>query len=80
MNTLKIKSEINHYLDKADDRFLQLVYGMILADQISVTGYDAEGSAISKDELIARAERSELDIKEGRVESLKKVQEEIKKW
>lgn len=80
MNTLKIKNEISHYLDKADDRFLQLVYGMIQADQVSVVGYDPDGSSITKDELITRAERSELDIKEGRVESLKKVQEEIKNW
>lgn len=80
MNTLKIRNEISHYLDKADDRFLQLVHGMIKADQSSVVGYNADGSAITKDDLIVRAEQSEQDIKEGRVQSLEQVREEMKNW
>lgn len=80
MNALKIKDEISHYLDKADDRFLQLVHGMIKADQTSVVGYNANGSEITKDDLIVRAEQSEQDIKEGRVQSLKQLQKEIQNW
>jgi hypothetical protein len=33
MNTVKLREEINKYLEKADDRFLKLVYGMMAADQ-----------------------------------------------
>jgi hypothetical protein len=33
MNTVKLREEINKYLEKADDRFLKLVYGMMTADQ-----------------------------------------------
>lgn len=80
MNALKIKDEINYYLDKADDHFLQLVHGMIKADQTSVVGYNTDGSVITRDDLIVRAERSEQDIKEGRVQGLKQVREETQDW
>ncbi len=80
MNTVKIRDKIIYYLDNADDRLLQLVYGMIKADQMSAVGSNPDGSVITKEDLIARAEKSEEDIKERRVQSLKKVQDEIKNW
>ena len=33
MNTTAIKKELHDYIDTADDRFLALIYGMILADK-----------------------------------------------
>lgn len=33
MNTTAIKKELHDYIDAADDRFLALIYGMILADK-----------------------------------------------
>ncbi len=80
MNTVTIRDKISHYLDNADDRLLQLVYGMIKADQMSVVGSNPDGSVITKEDLIARAEKSEEDIRESRVQSLKHVQDEIKNW
>ena len=80
MNTVKIRTEINHYLEKADNRFLQLVYGMIKADQMTVVGANPDGSVITKDDLILRANKSEKDINEGRVQPLKQVQQEMKNW
>ena len=80
MNTVKIRTEISHYLEKADNRFLQLVHGMIKADQMVVVGSNPDGSAITKDDLILRANKSEKDISEGRVQSLKQVQKEMKNW
>jgi len=81
MNTIRIRDEISEYLQHADDRFLKLIHGMIKADQtISPVGYNPDGTPITKEELIARAERSEKDIREGRVKSLKHVREEMKNW
>jgi hypothetical protein len=80
MDTIKMRDEISHYLDSADDRFLQLVHGMIKADQMLTVGYNPDGSAITKEDLVLRAEQSEKDIKEGRVKSLKQVQEDMKSW
>jgi len=33
MNTTAIKKDLHDYIDAADDRFLALIYGMILADK-----------------------------------------------
>jgi Putative addiction module component len=33
MSVLEIKKELHDYIEGADDRFLRLIYGMILADK-----------------------------------------------
>ena len=81
MDTVKIREEISQYLQHADDRVLKLIHGLIKADQISSpVGYRSDGTAITKEELISRAERSESDIREGRVKTSKQVREEMKNW
>ena len=81
MDTVKIREEISQYLQHADDRVLKLIHGLIKADQISSpVGYKTDGTVITKEELISRAERSERDISEGRVKTLKQVREEMKNW
>jgi len=79
MDNFKIKEEIYQYLQTADDRLLLLIHGLIKADQ-SADGYKSDGTLITKEELIERAERSEKDIREGRVKSSKQVREEMKNW
>jgi len=82
MNTARIRQEINEYLQQADDRFLKLIHGMVVADKTSspVVGYKTDGQPITKEELIARAERSEKEISEGRVKTAKQIREEMKNW
>lgn len=81
MDTIKIREEINQYLQTADDRVLLLIHGMINADQASSpVGYKPDGYPICKEELIARVEKSEKDIQEGRVKSSVQVREEMKQW
>lgn len=81
MNTVKIKAEISEYLQHADDRILKLIHGLIKADQsFSPVGYKVDGTPLTKEDLIARAEKSEEDIREGRVKTSKQVREEMKNW
>lgn len=81
MDTAKIREEITQYLKHADDRVLKLIHGLVKADQTSSpVGYKPDGTAITKEQLIARAERSEMAIKEGRVKTLKQVRDEMKNW
>ena len=81
MDSVKIREEISQYLQYADDRVLNLIHGLIKADQTSsIVGYKPGGAPITKEELIARAERSEKDIREGRVKTSKQVREEMKNW
>lgn len=81
MDTVKIREEISNYLQHANDRVLKLIHGLIKADQrASPVGYMPDGTPITKEELIVRAERSEKDIREGHVKSSKQVREEMKNW
>lgn len=81
MNTVKIREEINEYLQHADERILKLIHGLIKADQASSpVGYKPDGTPITKEELVARAKRAEEDIREGRVKTAKQVREEMKNW
>jgi len=81
MNTVKIKEEINEYLEHADDRVLKLIHGLIKADQkSSPVGYSMDGKPITKEDLLARAAKAEEDIREGRVKTSKQVREEMKNW
>lgn len=81
MDTVKIREEISQYLQHADDRVLKLIHGLIKADRLSSpVGYKPDGTAITKEALISRAERSERDIREGRVKTSKQVREEMKNW
>ena len=81
MNTVKIRKEIYEYVQDADDRMLKLIHGLIKADQASSpAGYKPDGTPITKEELVARAERAEKDIIEGRVKTAKQVRKEMKNW
>ncbi|WP_157494003.1 addiction module protein [Fulvivirga imtechensis] len=48
MNTVILRKELQDYISKADERFIQLVYGMMQADKSSGL-------------LLSEAEREELD-------------------
>jgi hypothetical protein len=81
MDTVKIRKEINAYIQKADNRFLNLVYGMIKADQSSRSiGYKPDGNPILKEELITRAKRSEKDIQKNQVKQIDQIRNELKNW
>ncbi len=80
MVSTKLKEEIGKYLDQADDRFLQLVYGMMKADQGAAIGYDTDGTTITQADLISRAEASNQAIKEGSTKSIDQVRENMKSW
>jgi hypothetical protein len=76
-NRQDLKNQIIEYLQKADDRFIRLVYGMIEADRKMVVGFTPENKPITREDLISRAQRSEDDIKKGRVKGSKQVRREI---
>ena len=50
MNTENLRKDLQDYISKADERFVQLVYGMMLAD-------------MSGAYLLREAEREELDVR-----------------
>ena len=55
MSTITIREEVQEYLNKADERFIKLVYGMIQADKSG--------------QLLSATEREELDKRIARHKS-----------
>lgn len=68
-----LKKEIHEYVDKADDRFLRLVHGMIQAEKRSSLNS-------ARNEMVGRAEQSEKDIEEGRTISAHQFHNEYEEW
>ncbi len=60
MGTPQLREIVHDYINQADERFIQLVYGMVQADKSSL-------DSTLKEKLTARALTSEQDIKDGRV-------------
>ncbi len=59
-------------MDKGDSRLLTIIHAMIKADeQNELAAYAPQGSLLTKEELLARAEKAEEDIVAGRVKSVK---------
>ena len=78
MDVNLLKKEIGEYLNKADDRLLHLIYGMIQADK------DADKqdlfSKYSEDDMVKRAEESLRDVKGGKTTKLRDFKSEIEQW
>lgn len=81
MSIAEIKEEIRDYVDKGDSRLLRIIYAMIKADeQNELAGYTPQGILLTKEEILARANKAEEDIKAGRVKSLDDLKRDIKNW
>jgi len=84
MNTAQIKQKLHQFIDKSDERFLRMMHAM--AQEYShekkgdIAGYKPDGSPITKQELIARAQESEKAIEEGRAIDFKDFEKEIESW
>ena len=58
MNTARHRDELREYIDKADDRFIHLVYGMMQAD-MEEEGYElSEAHKKILDERLAEHQKS----------------------
>jgi hypothetical protein len=77
MGTADIKREIHNYIDKADDRFLRLVYSMVENEQIEA-GTNLFSS--STEEMVKRAKASMSSVSEGRTRDIKAFKKEVDKW
>jgi hypothetical protein len=62
MTTVDLREEIHHYIDRADDRILQVIYGMVQAD---LTEEDYELSKAHKQILDERLEAHKSNVTSG---------------
>ncbi|ADR21424.1 hypothetical protein MATR_09470 [Marivirga tractuosa] len=50
------------------------------SNESEVIGYNADGSKITKSQLVKRAQIANQSIKDGKTKSIDQVREEMKKW
>ncbi|MGM0579858.1 MAG: hypothetical protein ACQETL_04210 [Bacteroidota bacterium] len=82
MDIAKERKRLIEQLSNTEDvNIIQKVKDVLNASNESkVVGYNADGSKITKSELIERAHLSNQSIKEGKTKSIDQIKEEMKKW
>ena len=67
-------------LNTQKERVLARLKEVFEQEEEIIVGYHPNGKALTKADLIARAEASEADIKAGRTTSLKAFKKELDHW
>jgi|GEM_PF-735566 len=85
MQTLELKSRIQSYLEKADDRILRIInsvfenyYGQ--DEDGKIVGRTIQGEPITKAQYIERIKQAEKNIEAGNYTTHEDLFEEMKKW
>jgi hypothetical protein len=81
MGVQQLREEIHEFINQADERFLKMVYAMSKEyNESDVAGYNVDGSAITKKDLIKRAKAASVRVKSGNFFTQEEVEKEIKNW
>jgi len=77
MRAIDIRKEIHEYIDRADDRFLRLIYSMVENEKIEA-GSDLFSS--TDEDMLKRAEASLSSIAEGKTRNIKVFKKAVDTW
>ncbi len=66
MGVQKLREELHDYIDRADERFLKMVYAMSKEyNELTVIGYNVDGSPITNESLVKRVKAASQRVKSG---------------
>jgi hypothetical protein len=81
MGVQKLREELHDYINKADERFLKMVYAMSKEyNKLDVAGFHIDGSPITKEDLVKRAKAASQRVKSGDFVTQEEVEKEIENW
>jgi len=81
MGVQKLREELHDYINRADERFLKMVYAMSKEYKKSdIAGYNIDGSPITKEILLKRVKTASQRVKSGDFISQEEVEREIENW
>ncbi|MCF8227119.1 MAG: hypothetical protein K9J30_14675 [Bacteroidales bacterium] len=81
MNTAALKKELHSYIDKADDRFLKMVYAMSKEyEKDTVVGYRTDGTPITPQDLKERVKAASKRVKSGQYITQEELEKEVENW
>ena len=75
MNTTYVKQKIHNFIDHADERFLRLVYSMIVSEKAEKHYFST-----TDDEMIARTKRSIKSVDEGKTRNISLLKKDLGSW
>jgi hypothetical protein len=82
MKSIALRKEVQQYINRADERFLRMVYSMAkeyAKQDDKVLGYQ-KGKPIKKKQLIADLEEAERQISQGECVGIDELEKESETW
>jgi hypothetical protein len=81
MGTTQLRSEVEGFIKKADNRFLKMVHAMAVAySQKEIVAYTTDGIPLTKEAYVKEIEEAENDVKLGKVMTAKELKKRISTW
>ncbi len=83
MSTAELRKKIHNFIDKADERFLRMIYS--LASEYTKTTTDEvvcyrAGKPITKSQLYKELKESEAEIERGDSMTIEELEKESEQW
>ena len=83
MNVEALKKELHSYIEKADNRFLKMMYALAKnyqEEETIVVGYEVDGTPITKETLINEVREASEQVKSGNYISQEDLDKEVENW
>ena len=80
METLALRKSIKSYIDKADDRMLELIYAMLNRDEQIIVAYTSNGIALNKEEYKNLLDESFNEVRNELIISQEDLESEVENW
>lgn len=80
MSTMQIKEEIQKYLNKADTRFIYLVYGMIKEDKRRMAMYSIHGRPLTPKQYKDEINQARKEYESGKYITQEELEKKSKDW
>lgn len=82
MSSPELRKMVHLYIDKADDKFLNVMYAMmeVYMDESTIVGHTASGKPISKKELKKRVNQAEARMDKGEFITQEDLDKEVELW
>ena len=80
MSTAQIREKLHRYINKADARFIHLVYGMMKEDEKGTAIYTVQGKALTQKQYKDEINDARKQYKAGEFVSDAELEKKAKNW
>ncbi|MBU0763965.1 MAG: hypothetical protein KJ607_03920 [Bacteroidetes bacterium] len=81
MSTVELRNELQNYLNRADERFLKMVFAMAREyEKSEIVGYKVDGTPITKQALKRRVKDASKRVKSGDFITQEEIEKEVENW